>query len=141
MTMCFWAPTTGKAARILGLMRGLFLFRNLNAKSACLCSEHSPVLMLSTTSDSTFSFRHLLCLKYIFLSPSKHLVLMTVRSFLSVAMLRWGLWVSLLYHFPPVKPWMPLGFSVFPGFLAHGIQAHIDIVSGVVEIIQIYEPC
>lgn len=26
------------------------------------------------------------------------------------------------------------------GFLAHKIQAQVDIVSGVVEIIQIYEP-
>ena len=41
--MCFWSPTTGKAAKILGLMRGLFLFRNLNTKSACLSSEYRPV--------------------------------------------------------------------------------------------------
>lgn len=35
--MWFWSPISGKAAKILGFMRGLFLFQNLSAKPACLC--------------------------------------------------------------------------------------------------------
>ena len=43
--MCFWSPLTGKAAKVLGLVRGLSLCRNLNTKSACLCAEYRPVVL------------------------------------------------------------------------------------------------
>lgn len=60
--MCFWSPITAKAAKILGLMRGLFLFRNLSTKPACLCSEYRPVFLYACSLPlPAFSFRLLLC--------------------------------------------------------------------------------
>lgn len=43
--MCFWSPITGNAAKILGLMRRLFLFRNLNTKSPFFGSEYRPLFL------------------------------------------------------------------------------------------------